>query len=270
MAKEVNPRAVFERLFEGGESGEAAEARRQRERRRRSVLDYVLDDARRLEQQLGLADQRKLGEYLAAVRDLEQRIERAEAEAAAGRPPIDAPDGIPQEYRDHIRLMFDLVALAWQADVTRVTTFMLANEGSNRSYPFIDVPDGHHDLSHHGGDEQKQAKIARINRFHMEQFAYFLERLGAMRDGAVPEGEGTLLDHSMIVYGCAIGDGNRHNHDDLPILLAGGGCGTIHTGRHVRLTRETPVNNLYLSLLDRMGVELESFGDSDGRLGLGV
>jgi hypothetical protein len=262
MSKEVDPREVFERLFTSGPEGEAAEARARRERRRKSVLDFVLDDARRLADRLGQTDRRKLDEYLVSVRELEQRIERAEAEAAERLPKLAKPDGIPREYRDHLRLMGDLLALAFQGDLTRIATFMLANEGSNRSYPFIDVPDGHHDLSHHGNDDAKQAKIAGINRFHMEQFAYFLEKLKT-----TPEADGTLLDHAMVVYGSAIGDGDAHNHDDLPILLAGGASGTVDTGRHVRLRRETPVNNLYLSMLDRMGVELETFGDGTGRLG---
>jgi hypothetical protein len=262
MIKEVNPRIVFERLFRGERLDETAEARDRRIRYRKSILDFVRDDANRLQRQLGQTDRRKLGEYLEGVREIELRIERAEQFAAKELPHMDRPEGIPPEYADHIRLMCDLMALAFEADLTRVCTFMIANEGSNRSYNFIDVPDGHHDLTHHGGDQEKQRKIAKINRFHLEQFAYLLERMKSIR-----EGEGTLLDHSMVVYGSGIGDGNRHNHDDLPILLAGRGCGTLAPGRHVRYPNETPLNNLWLALLDRMGVEVDSLGDSTGRLG---
>jgi hypothetical protein len=176
------------------------------------------------------------------------------------------PTGIPQNLQEHIRILCDLLVLAFQADVTRISTFVLANEGSNRAYPIISVSEGHHDLSHHGNDAQKQAKIARINRFHIQQYAYLLGRLRAIR-----EGDGTLLDHCMIAYGSGNSDGNRHNHDDLPILLAGKGCGTIRAGRHVRFPNDTPLNNLWLSMLDRMDCNLQSLGDSTGRLaGLGA
>jgi len=262
MAKEINPRHAFERLFANGRPGESAEARAKRERYSKSVLDFVLDDAQALRTKLGIADQRKLDEYLNAVRELETRIARADkadvGEQAAG---IKAPEGIPKDYGEHIRLMEDLMVLAFQGDVTRVATMVIANEGSNRSYPFIDVPEGHHDLSHHGNDAKKLEKIARINRFHVTQFAHLLERLKAVK-----EGEGTLLDHSMIVYGSGIGDGNQHNHDDLPILLAGRGGGTIKAGRHVKYETGTPLNNLYLSMLDRVGVKRDSLGDSTSRL----
>lgn len=262
MAKEINPRAVFERLFSRGPEGEAAEARIRRERGRKSILDFVQEDAKRLQGKLGKKDRKKLDEYLAGVRELEQRIERSEQEAATELPQIERPDGIPPERKDHIRLMNDLLALAFQADLTRISTFMIANEGSNLPYPFLDVREGHHDLSHHGKDAEKQAKIAKINRFHMEQFAHFVEKLKSM-----PEGSGTVLDNSLIVYGSAIGDGDAHNHDDLPMLLLGRGGGTVHPGRHVRYDRGTPAANFYLSLLARMGVKLDSFGDSTGVLG---
>ncbi len=262
MVKEVNPRIVFERLFGNHHVGESAESRARRLRYRQSVLDFVRDDASRLKQRLGQTDQRKLEEYLAGVRELELRIERAEQFAQRDLPATPEPTGIPDGYADHIRLMSDLFVLAFQTDLTRVVTFMYANEGSNRSYGFIDVPDGHHELTHHGGNEEKQAKIAKINQFHLEQFAYLLERMKA-----IPEGEGNLLDNSMVVYGSGIGDGNRHNHDDLPLLLAGRGCGTLAPGRHVRYANETPLNNLWLALLHRMEVDVESLGDSTGRLG---
>ena len=262
MAKEINPKLAFERLFTNGRPGESAEARAKRERYNRSVLDFVRDDAQSLRQRLGITDQRKLDEYLTAVRELEMRILRADkgdaADAAAGFTP---PAGIPRDYAEHIRIMEDLMVLAFQGDVTRVSTMVMANEGSNRSYAFLEVPEGHHDLSHHGGDKKKLAKIQKINQFHITQFAHLLERLKGIK-----EGDGTLLDHCMIVYGSGIGDGNRHNHDDLPILLAGRGAGSIKPGRHVKYESGTPLNNLYLSLLDRMGVKRELLGDSNGRL----
>jgi hypothetical protein len=262
MAKEINPRGVFERLFGNQSRSEEEESRDRRARYRASILDFVLEDARRLQDGLSQADRRKMDEYLTAVRELEGRIERAEQESASQRPPLAQPDGIPGDYGEHIRLMGDLLAVAFQADLTRVATFMLANEGSNRSYPFIDVTDGHHDLSHHGGDEDKQEKIARINRFHLEQFAYFCNKLREMR-----EGEGNLLDQSLILLGSGIGDGNAHNHDELPAVLVGRGGGTIDSGRHIRYDRGTPMANLYLSLLERMGVEEDALGDSTGKLG---
>jgi hypothetical protein len=189
------------------------------------------------------------------------RIERA-----ANLPPIETPDyavpkGIPSNYEEHIRLMCDLIVLAFQADVTRVTTFVLANEGSNKPYPFINVPEGHHDLSHHGGKAEKKEKIRTINIFHTQQLAYLLEKLNSVK-----EAEGTLLDHSMIVYGSANSDGNAHNHDDLPVLLAGGGCGTLKPGKHVRFPDETPLSNLWISLLNRMDVKISQLGDSTGGL----
>ena len=211
---------------------------------------------------LGSIDQRKLDEYLTAVRELELRIEQAE-QFKASLPDVSKPTGIPETYAQHMRLMFDLLALAFQTDTTRISSFILAHDGSNRPYPWLNVPEGHHDLSHHGNDEAKKVKIARINRFHIEQFAHFLGRLKQ-----TPEGEGSLLDHCQIVYGGAISDGNRHNHNNLPVLLAGRGGGTIQTGRHVRYADDTPMANLFLSMLDRMGAGTgtERIGDSTGRL----
>lgn len=270
LAKEIDPRLVFERLFPNHSRVEAAENRARRERLRQSVLDFVSEDARRLRDRLGSTDQRKLDEYFSSVREVERRIERSEAEArgelAAEKGPVAAslkrPEGIPKEYQDHIDLLTDILALAFQSDLTRVATFLMANEGSNRSYNFLGVPEGHHDLSHHGNNKEKQSKIAKINRFHMERFAAFLQKLEN-----IPEGDGTVLDHSMIVFGSGIGDGNRHNHDELPILVAGRGSGMLEPGRHVRYSRNTPLNNLWLSLLDRMGVAIDRLGDSTGRLG---
>jgi hypothetical protein len=261
MAKEVNPRLAFERLFMNGRPGESAAARAKRERYNKSVLDFVRDDAQALRTKLGASDQRKLDEYLTAVRELEIRITRTDKTETADPVAGFAPAGIPGDYGQHIRLMEDLIVLAFQGDVTRIATMVMANEGSNRSYPFIEVPDGHHDLSHHGGDAKKHEKIKKINRFHVTQFGHLLERLKNIK-----EGERTLLDNCMIVYGSGIGDGNAHNHDNLPILLAGRGAATIKPGRHVKYENGTPLNNLYLSMLERMGVKRDILGDSTGRL----
>jgi len=260
-AKEVDPKALFERLFEGDRADDASLARHRRQKSKQSVLDFVRSDAALLQQRLGAGDRRKLDEYLTSVRELEQQIARASAGPVAVPEGASKPDGIPESYETHLRLLSDLMVLALQGDLTRVCTFAFANEGSNRSYKFIGVPEGHHDLSHHGNDEAKKAKICQINVFHAMQLAYLLEKLDS-----VPEGDGTLLDHLMLVYGSGIGDGNAHNHDNLPIVLAGQGCGTLAPGRHVQYPKETPLANLYLSMLDRIGVQLDTHGDSTGRL----
>ncbi len=260
MPPEVDPRQVFDRLFGNGNAGEMDEARIKRDRYRKSVLDFAMEDARRLKSDLGRTDQRKLDEYFTAVRELEQRIEKANS-FAAELPDYDRPTGIPKSYEDHLRLQFDLLALAFQTDSTRISSFIMAHDGSNRQYPFIGVRDGHHDLSHHGGDEEKKGKIAKINRFHATQFAYFIDKLKSIK-----EGEGSLLDNCMIVYGSGLGDGNRHNHDNLPVVLAGRGGGTIQSGRHIQFERETPMTNLFLTMLDRVGAPTERLGDSTGLL----
>jgi hypothetical protein len=257
LPKEVNPKLVFERLF----AGAPEPARAKRDARRKSILDFVQDDAKGLANRLGSNDVRKLDEYLSSIRDIELRIERMEKLPPVEQPRYAVPTGVPASYEEHIKVMCDLVVLAFQADTTRVITFVLANEGSGKSYPFIGVPEGHHDLSHHGRDAAKQEKIKKINIFHTQQLAYLLEKLKA-----TPEGDGTLLDHAMVVYGSGIHDGDRHNHEDLPILLAGGGCGTIQTGRHLRYPTETPLNNLWLSMLNRMEIDIEALGDSNGNL----
>ncbi len=256
LPPEVDPRVVFERLFSNGSLRETAESRTRRQQANQSILDFVLTDARQLQRGLGVNDRQKLDEYLTSVREIEQRIERAEKMSVA-TPDYPTPGGIPRDYEQHLRVMFDLLALAFQTDTTRVSSFMIAHDGSNRSYPMAGVPDGHHDISHHGGNAEKKAKIAKINRFHMTQFARFLERLKAVR-----EGESTLLDHCMIVYGSGIADGNAHSHHDLPVLLAGRGGGAFQTGRHLRFAKDTPMSNLYLAMLDRMGMKEERFGDS--------
>jgi hypothetical protein len=257
LAKEVNPKLVFERLFGAGPDAERA----RRDQRRKSILDFVREDSGDLENRLGAGDRRKLDEYFSAVRDIEQRIDRAARLPEVKAPDYARPAGVPTKYEEHLRLMCDLLVLAFQADVVRVCTFVLANEGSNRPYPFIGVPEGHHDLSHHGGDQKKKAKIRDINRFHVGQLAYLLTKLKS-----IPEGDGTLLDHCMVAYGSGNSDGNRHNHDDLPVLLAGHGCGTLKPGRHIRYPNETPLNNLWVSLLDRIQIHLPSLGDSTGKL----
>ena len=261
MSKEIDPRAVFERLFGNANQNETAESRAKRDLYQKSILDFVLEDARSLKSKLGVTDQRKLDEYLTAVRELEVRIQRVEA-TAAQMPDASKPSGIPKEYREHVRLMADMMVLAFQSDCTRVSTLMLANDGSNRSYGMIGVNDGHHETSHHGRNKEKLAKIAKINRFHIEQFAYFLQKLKSIK-----EGDGTLLDHCLIAYGSGISDGDAHNHDNLPILLAGHGNGTVQQGRHVRYPKETPVTNLWLSMIDRAGATgVDKLGDSTGRL----
>jgi hypothetical protein len=259
MSKEINPKAVFQRIF-GDRAAAADQARR--DRLRKSVLDLVADDARKLNQKLGQTDRRKMDEYFSSVREIEQRIARSQASSSAlPTPSIAEPDGIPKDLDEHIRLMFDLLTIAFQTDSTRIATYMLANEGSNRSYPMVDVNDGHHHLSHHQKNEEWIAQLKRIDKYLVSRFAEFLEKLDS-----ISEGEGTLLDHSMIVYGSAIADGNAHSHHDLPILLAGGGNGTIRGGRHVRYPSETPLNNLFLSLLDRMHAGVDQLGDSSARL----
>lgn len=257
LPKEVNPKLVFERMFSTTPNAEVA----QRDARRKSVLDFIREDSKSLSGKLGAGDVRKLDEYFSSVRDIELRIERAEKLPPISPPNYPAPAGIPADYAEHLKLMADLMALGFQSDVTRVMTFVMANEGSNKPYPFIEVAEGHHDLSHHANDEAKKTKIKKINIFHMQQFAYLLEKLKS-----IPEGDGTLLDHSMLVYGSGNSDGNAHNHDDLPILVAGGGCGTLKSGRHIRYPKETPLTNLWLSLLDRMQIDVERLGDSTAEL----
>ncbi len=261
MAKEVDPRLVFERLFSDANSKLSQEALARRAQYRKSVLDFVMEDARDLSRDVGTYDRRKLDEYLTAVREVETRIQRAEQFQTTEMPETARPEGIPKEYAAHARLMFDLLVLAFRTDNTRIATFMLDNEGSNRSYPEVGVRDGHHYLSHHGKDKVKLEKIAAINRFHVEQFAYFLDQLKS-----IPEGDGNLLDNSMIVYGCAISDGNRHNHNDLPVVMAGSGAGAFKTGRHIVYDDWTPMSNLFLTMLDHMGAPIDRLGDSTGRL----
>jgi hypothetical protein len=230
-------------------------------------LDFALDDARRLQASLGIADRRKLDEYLYAVRDIEQRLTRSETLEDNSTVPSSAtglaaqrqrPDGVPQELDEHCRLMLDMLVLAFQTDSTRVATFMFANEGSNRSHPQLNVPEGHHELSHHGGSAEKQAKIASINRFYVEQLAYFVRALAKLR-----EGQASLLDNSLVLYGSGISDGDRHAHDNLPILLAGSAGGVLRGGQHLTYLRQTPLCNLYLWMMQQQGIAGTRFGDSE-------
>ncbi|TWU41805.1 DUF1552 domain-containing protein [Novipirellula artificiosorum] len=263
VAKEIDPRALFDRLFEGQTVKATRRAKSVREKYRKSVLDFVQEDAKRLHQKLPEIDRRKLDEYLYAVRDVEKRIAGADRLGISeeGVPDYPRPSGVPRQMVEHSKLMMDMITLAIQTDSSRIVSFMFTNAGSNRSYPEIGVSEGHHELSHHGKSKHKQAQIAKINRFHVDQFAYLLKRLSS-----VSEGEGTLLDHCMLVYGSGISDGDRHNHDDLPILLAGSGAGRIQSGRHLRYENKTPLCNLYLWMMQQMGVQADKFGDSNAVL----
>lgn len=262
LPAEAHPRLVFEALF--GEGGGKAD-RLAALRRRASLLDFVRDDIARLGRELGPADRARLGQYLDAVRDVERRIQKAERGVAENPlPDLDRPVGVPAAYADHARLMFDLQVLAFQGDVTRVVTFQLARETSNRAYPEIGVPDPHHPLSHHGNDPAKVARMAKINQFHVSLFAEFLGKLKATK-----EGDGSLLDHSLLLYGSGMGNPNVHDHVNLPILVAGGAAGGMKGGRHIKFDKPTPLANLHLTLLDKVGVRLDKFADSDGRV-LGI
>lgn len=260
MAKEVKPQLAFERLFGNGAAGATREARELLFQR--SILDIVADDAAQLRKGLGRQDRRKLDEYFTSVRDVEQRIDRMTEPL-----PFDVsdqrPDEEPEDIGEHMRLMFDIMTLAFKTDTTRISTLMLGNEGSNKSYPMIGVNDGHHQLSHHQNDPDKVSKIAAIDKFFVDQFAYFLKRLKE-----TPEGDGNLLDNCLVVYGGAIRDGNRHDHHDLPVLLAGRGGGVNAPGSHIKYETETPLNNLYLTMLDAVGVDIKEVGDSTGKLTL--
>lgn len=257
---EMDPRLVFERLFGLGAASNSPEARRRRAMQK-SILDMVQDDAKALQRTVSGQDKVKLDEYFSAVRDIEQRIERNEKMTKPMPKGVQAPSGVPEKYQDHIRMMFDMLVLAFQTDTTRIATFGLAHDGSNRSFAEIGVPDGHHQISHHQSDAEKLRKIALIDKFYIQQLAYFLDRMKNMK-----EGEHNLLHNSMIVYGGGIRDGDRHNHEDLPIILAGHGGGAFSPGRRIMHSGETPMTNLYLTMLDRLGVPAERIGDSTGRL----
>src|ERR1700687_1869810 len=259
LPAEAHPRVVFERLF--GDGGSTAE-RSAELRKNSSLLDWVREDISRLQQKLGPGDRTKVNEYLDTVREVERRIQKAEAQTADSRmPDLDRPVGVPVAYADHARLMFDLQVLALQADVTRVITFQLARETSTRTYPEIGVPAPHHPTTHHRNDPEKLAKVAKINAFHVSLFAYFLDKLKSTKDG-----NGSLLDHSIYLYGSGMGNPNVHDHVNLPILVAGGGAGKLKGGRHIKYAEPTPLANLHLTLLDKVGVRLDSFADSKGEI----
>jgi len=260
---EISPRAVFERLFGDGGTTDPA-VRHQRMRQDRTILDYVRADLARMESGLGARDKSKLDEYFESIRDIERRIHKAEEQSATMKMPVmERPVGIPGTFEEHAKLMSDLLVIAWQTDMTRVITFMMARESSNRSYREIGVPDGHHSVTHHQNDPEKIAKTQKIDELHVKSFAYLLKRLDETKDG-----DGTLLDHSMLLYGSGIRDGNIHDHQDLPLVLAGGKSAGIKGGRHIRYKPETPMNNLLLTLLDKSGVPTDALGDSTGKLDL--
>jgi hypothetical protein len=259
LPSEAHPRIVFEMLFGEGGSGQERQATL---RRRASLLDSISQEIQRLKQQLGPSDQHRLDEYVTSIREVERRIQQAEADAIDHPlPDLDRPVGVPAAYADHARLMFELQRLAFQGDITRVTTFQLARETSTRTYPEIGVPEAHHPLTHHGNDPDKIAKVARINRFHVSLFAEYLEKLRA-----TPEGEGSLLDHTLLLYGSGMGNPNLHDHQNLPIIVAGGAAGRVSGGRHIRYAQPTPLANLHLTLLDKVGIHLDSFADSQGKV----
>lgn len=261
LAPEANPRTVFEKLFGGGSGAERAANLRQRLARRKSVLDFVLEDVNTLNGRLGRNDRQKLDEYLAGIRKIETQIEKAER-FKLPEATLEEPAGVPDDHTTHVDLMYDLMAMAFQTDSTRVVSFAVAPEGSNRPFPTLGISEGHHFLTHHSGNQEKILKVAQIERWYMERFARFLRTLDSMKDA---DGS-SVLHNSMIVYGCAIGDGNRHNHDELPVVLAGQGGGTLDAGRHLSLAKPIPMTNLYTSMLDRMGVKAEKVGDSTGRM----
>ena len=260
MPPETNPRLVFERLFGDIDTSLAPEARARRLRYRRSILDLVGERTTSLAADLGAADRRKLDEYLSSIREIERRIEMSEADMTGLTPSIDKPTGIPVQYGDYVKLMFDLQLIAFQTDMTRVITMMMGREGSMRTYPEIGVADPHHPLTHHRGNAEWIERVTKVNTMHMELFAGFIQKLKS-----TPDGDGSLLDHSMIVYGSGLSDGNRHTHEDLPVLMVGGGGG-FRRGAHIQYPKDTPMTNLFLTLLDRMGVQAEKIGDSTGRI----
>jgi hypothetical protein len=266
MAKEVNPRNIFERLFGDPKKAFADRDHLIEMRQKKSVIDAVLADAKSLRTKLGAADQDKMDDYLEGIRSVEKQIQAAEKEAGKRPMPpagFKVPEGVPKDMQEHGKVMFDLLAIAFQSNATRIATFVLANEGSDRTFPFLGVNEGHHTLSHHGKNKGKIDQIKKIDLFYVQQFAYLVEKLKSIK-----EGDGNLLDNCMIVYGSANGDGDRHNHDNLPVLMAGKGGKTIPGGQHLKMPKETPMCNLFLSMLDRMGVKADKFGDSNGRISL--
>jgi len=249
---------LFERLFGDGVALSAQERERQR-RYRHSILDFVMGEIARLNQRLGPKDRVKFAEYLESVRDIERRIQKAAEQNARELPAVDQPMGIPTDYAEHAKLMMDLLALAYQTDLTRISTFMLAKEVSGRAYPEIGVPDSHHPVSHHQNEPAKLERLHKINEYHLQQFAHLVDKLAK-----TPEGDGTMLDSSLFLYGTGISDSNTHFHDDLPIALVGGKAAGIRGGRYIRYPKGTPLTNLHVTILQNMGVPVEQIGDSTG------
>ena len=259
LPSEAHPRIVFETLFGDGGTPQQRKAALQK---RASLLDSVSKEIQRLKHRVGASDRNRIDGYVESIREVERRIERAEATAKDNPlPDLDRPVGVPAAYADHARLMFDLQLLAYQGDITRVITFQLAREASTRTYPEIGVPEPHHPITHHGNDPEKLAKVAKVNQFHVSLFAEFLEKLKA-----TPEAEGSLLDHSLFLYGSGMGDSDAHDHTNLPILVAGGAAGKMKGGKHIRFAEPTPLSNLHLTLLNKVGVPLQSFADSTGKV----
>lgn len=257
MPKETVPRMAFDRMFGSGDDN----GRRERNRTRQSILDVVRRDAQKIMKSVGQTDRRKLDEYFTSVREIERRIERTEREDMAALPDLDVPEGRVEAFREHARLMYDLMAIGFQTDTTRVATLMLDTAGGNRSYTEVGVKEAHHQLSHHRNREEEVSKLRKIDYYLVEQFAYFLDKMESIKDG-----DGTLLDQSLVLYGSGISDGNRHRHEDLPIVLAGGAGGQLATDRYIETEHERPMANLFLSMLDLVGTPAESIGDSTGRL----
>ena len=261
VAPEPNPRLLFERMFGAGAQGERAKSLALRQEQQRSILDFILDDARSLQREMAARDKDKLEEYLTSVREIEKRIEKSERFGTTPDPAIDTPAGVPASFDEYIQIMFDMMALSFQTDTTRIATFLLANEGSNRTFPEVGIVEGHHFLTHHQGRQEMISKVAEIDLWYMTQFAKFLAKLEKTKD---VDGK-SILDNSMIIYGSGNSDGNRHTHVNLPVVLAGGGGGTLHPGRVVK-SGGVPMSNLLLSMADRMGVKgVERHGDSTGR-----
>jgi hypothetical protein len=256
----LDPRAMFERLFGKGRPM-SPEEREKENRFRRSILDFVIDDTHKMQSNLGPTDRRKLDEYLTSIREIERQLERAEKDNAQLEPTLDKPYGIPADFAEHFKLMTDMITVAFQADQTRVVTFLVTREGSSRAYREIGIPDGHHPLTHHRNDPAMMEKVAQINAYHVQQFATWIQKLKASK-----EGDSNLLDNSMIVYGAGLSDGNRHTHEDLPTLIAGRGNQYIKPGRRIVYRKETPMSNLFLTMMDRMGAPIEHFGDATGRV----
>ena len=260
---QAQPRAVFERLFGASDSTDRA-SRLSRIEMERSVLDLVADQLTSLQNKLGASDRSRITEYFESIRDIERRIQRAEEQSGRGGfPEIQQPGGVPDSFEEYAKLMFDLNVLAFQTDLTRVSTFLMGREKSGRTYAEIGVPDPHHPISHHQNRPEMLEREAKINAFHMRLFAHFLAKLDS-----IPDGDGTLLDHSLIVHGAGMSNSDIHLHHDLPMLLAGGGAGQVRGGRHVKLSEDTPLANLWLTLIDKMGLPVEKFGDSSGRIDL--